>query len=147
MKNGNDATISHNADNTSPSKNKFRTYKTRGKNLSASFCLWRHEMIHSGNKPYDCEHCPKTFVEKQHLTYHVRIHTGEKPYSCRTCRKAFTQYGTLRKHLRIHNKNKPNKCKFCDKAFYERRQLTNHLLTHFENKVIHGKDFFVCFFM
>uniref|UniRef100_K1PIF1 Zinc finger protein 99 n=1 Tax=Magallana gigas TaxID=29159 RepID=K1PIF1_MAGGI len=136
LKNGNDAMLSQaSSEVTSPTKNdKFHTCKTCGKSFSASFCLRRHEMIHSGNKPYKCEYCPKAFVEKQHLTCHVRIHTGEKPYSCSTCGKAFTQYGTLHKHLRTHNKNKPHKCQFCEKAYYERRQLTNHLLTHFENK-------------
>lgn len=135
LKNGNDAMLSQASEATSPTKNdKFHTCKTCGKSFSASFCLRRHEMIHSGNKPYKCEYCPKAFVEKQHLTCHVRIHTGEKPYSCSTCGKAFTQYGTLHKHLRTHNKNKPHKCQFCEKAYYERRQLTNHMLTHFENK-------------
>ncbi|XP_061180551.1 zinc finger protein 473 homolog [Saccostrea echinata] len=135
LKNGNDTMLSQATEATSPTKSdKFHTCKTCGKSFSASFCLRRHEMIHSGNKPYKCEYCPKAFVEKQHLTCHVRIHTGEKPYSCSTCGKAFTQYGTLHKHLRTHNKNKPHKCQFCEKAYYERRQLTNHMLTHFENK-------------
>ena len=54
-------------------KYKFHTCNTCGKSFSASFCLRRHEMIHRGNKPYKCEYCPKTSMEKQHLTYHERI--------------------------------------------------------------------------
>ena len=36
-----------------------------------------HTRMHSGEKPYTCDYCPKRFNNIYHMKSHVRFHTGE----------------------------------------------------------------------
>ena len=81
---------------------------------------------------YMCSFCGKGFRFKLAFHNHVRMHTGDRPFRCRACKKSFKQQGHLTVHTQFHclrsvsSGQRMYKCLGCGAQYALNRDLMKH---------------------
>ncbi|KAL3877740.1 hypothetical protein ACJMK2_035403 [Sinanodonta woodiana] len=80
----------------------------------------------------ECKVCGKKFLGtgEKGIKPHMRIHSGERPFSCTICSKSFSDLSNLRYHTKLHQDYRPFKCTLCGKEFTRNRELNKHMNAH-----------------
>ncbi|XP_071969694.1 uncharacterized protein [Engystomops pustulosus] len=101
-----------------------------GKSFGQRSSLVKHLKIHTGDKKFLCAECGKCFNHKSEIIVHQRSHTGERPFPCAQCGKCFYQKSDLVVHHRSHTGERPFPCAECGKHFNKKSTLVRHQKIH-----------------
>eukprot|EP00035_Acanthoeca_spectabilis_P002087 m.84992 g.84992 ORF g.84992 m.84992 type:complete len:293 (-) comp11339_c0_seq1:216-1094(-) len=108
-------------------------HKDCDKKFKDNAALRKHYQSH-GPRSHVCSECGKAFVESSKLKRHQLVHTGEKPFQCgfEGCGKRFSLDFNLRSHFRTHTGDRPFLCPIegCEKRFAQSNNLKSHMATH-----------------
>ena len=112
-----------------PKPQEFETCDICGKSVVRAGLKY-HQTLHSDERPYLCDRCPKAFKLKSNLHHHKQIHEDFKPHECETCGKRFHRRTDLRFHMRVHTDERPVQCPQCPLRFRKTSTLNIHMKVH-----------------
>ncbi|GFN75282.1 Zinc finger protein 729 [Plakobranchus ocellatus] len=90
--------------------------------------LKTHRRTHSGETPFKCDFCDRSFKQRGHRKLHIQVvHTKEMPYKCTECDAAFPTRYRFQIHMKRHSGVRDYKCVYCEKEFYTLGKMNDHM--------------------
>ncbi|MGH0188883.1 UNVERIFIED_CONTAM: hypothetical protein FKN15_031859 [Acipenser sinensis] len=124
-------------------------YPDCGKGFTQFGRLKMHQQTQTGEKPYRCADCGKSFSreftqEKNRIValtvgrvsvghtalFHTSEFTQERNHIAALTGKSFSQSRDLKTHQRIHTGEKPYRCSDCGKSFIDSGNMKKHQQIH-----------------
>lgn len=99
----------------------------------------KHMDTHKDNaeqrKPYVCELCQRSYINRPSYIGHINKHNNIRPYSCSKCDKTFHGAANLRMHMNSHETVRRFRCSDCSKTFRYCHDLATHRRIHTQNPI------------
>lgn len=96
--------------------------------------LRRHAVVHTGERPYKCDICQRSFSQRADIKAHkLKVHSGpseKKLFPCDKCAKIYSSEWLLKAHLLWHSGEQPIVCPDCGKSFQTPYGLKQHAVVH-----------------
>ena len=88
-----------------PQETSTSTLKDESFNSSFATNVFNSQVVYSYRYKSlnECQTCESRFTQKAELNRHDMIHSGEKPYKCISCEKQFPTKGDVPKHEFTHS--------------------------------------------